>query len=92
MTEQSDSTESKTRAKSKNNSFESAFERLEQSVRKLEAGQLSLAEATDLFEEGMKLAKLCNELLSTTELRVSRLQTAFAEQMRLVDDDFEPED
>ena len=92
MTEQSDSTESKPHAKSKNNSFESAFERLEQSVRKLEAGQLSLAESTDLFEEGMKLAKLCNELLSTTELRVSRLQTAFAEQMRLVDDDFEPED
>jgi exonuclease VII small subunit len=52
----------------------------------------SLAESTDLFEDGMKLAKLCNELLSTTELRVSRLQTAFAEQMRLVDDDFEPED
>jgi exodeoxyribonuclease VII small subunit len=88
MTEQSDSPESK----AKNSSFEQAFEQLEQSVRKLEAGQLSLAEATDLFEEGMKLAKRCNELLSTTELRVSRLQTAFAEQMRLVDDDFETEE
>ncbi len=88
MTEQSDRPESK----AKNRSFEQAFEQLEQSVRKLEAGQLSLAEATDLFEEGMKLAKRCNELLSTTELRVSRLQTAFAEQMRLVDDDFEAEE
>lgn len=88
MTEQSDSPESK----AKNGSFEQAFEQLEQSVRKLEAGQLSLAEATDLFEEGMKLAKRCNELLSTTELRVSRLQTAFAEQMRLVNDDFKTEE
>ena len=88
MTEQSDRSESK----AKNGSFEQAFEQLEQSVRKLEAGQLSLAEATDLFEEGMKLAKRCNELLSTTELRVSRLQTAFAEQMRLVDEDFEAEE
>jgi exodeoxyribonuclease VII small subunit len=92
MTQPSDSTESKSQVKPKKDSFESAFEQLEQSVRKLEAGQLSLAEATDLFEEGMKLAKRCNELLSTTELRVSRLQTAFAEQMRLVDDRFEPED
>ena len=92
MTQPSDSPEPKSQAKPKKNSFESAFEQLEQSVRKLEAGQLSLAEATDLFEEGMKLAKRCNELLSTTELRVSRLQTAFAEQMRLVDDDFEPEE
>ena len=88
MTEQSDSPESK----AENGSFEQAFEQLEQSVRKLEAGQLSLAEATDLFEEGMKLAKRCNELLSTTELRVSRLQTVFAEQMRLVNDDFETEE
>ena len=88
MTEQSDSPESK----AENGSFEQAFEQLEQSVRKLEAGQLSLAEATDLFEEGMKLAKRCNELLSTTELRVSRLQTVFAEQMRLVNDDFEMEE
>jgi exodeoxyribonuclease VII small subunit len=88
MTEQSESP----KARSQNGSFEQAFEQLEQSVRKLEAGQLSLAEATDLFEEGMKLAKRCNELLSTTEIRVSRLQTAFAEQMRLVDDEFEPEE
>ncbi|NQW16095.1 MAG: exodeoxyribonuclease VII small subunit [Chloroflexi bacterium] len=88
MTEPSDSTQTRPQ----NGSFEKAFEQLEQSVRKLEAGQLSLAEATDLFEDGMKLAKRCNELLSTTELRVTRLQTAFAEQMRLVDDDFEPED
>lgn len=73
----------------KNGSFEETFSQLEETVRKLEAGQLPLDQATGLFEEGMKLARRCNELLSSAELKVSRLQTAFAEQMRLVDDDAE---
>ena len=73
----------------KNGSFEETFSQLEETVRKLEAGQLPLDQATGLFEEGMKLARRCNELLSSAELKVSRLQTAFAEQMRLVDDDVE---
>ncbi|MCH8224079.1 MAG: exodeoxyribonuclease VII small subunit [Chloroflexi bacterium] len=73
----------------KNGSFEEIFSQLEETVRKLEAGQLPLDQATGLFEEGMKLARRCNELLSSAELKVSRLQTAFAEQMRLVDDDAE---
>ena len=47
-------------------SFEEAFTRLEEKVQALEAGGLTLAEATSLFEEGMHLARLCNELLSTT--------------------------
>ena len=72
-----------------NGSFEESFSQLEETVRKLEAGQLPLDQATGLFEEGMKLARRCNELLSSAELKVSRLQTAFAEQMRLLDDDAE---
>ena len=68
-------------------SFEAAFTKLEDTVRKLEAGPLTLDESTRLFEAGMGLAKRCNELLSATELRVTRLQTAFAEQMRFVPDD-----
>ncbi len=67
--------------------FEDAFTKLEETVRNLEAGPLTLDESTRLFEEGMSLAKRCNELLSATELRVTRLQTAFAEQMRFVPDD-----
>lgn len=67
--------------------FESAFTRLEETVRKLEAGKLSLDDATKLYEEGMRLATRCSELLSQAELRISRLQTQFAAQMALVDDD-----
>jgi exodeoxyribonuclease VII small subunit len=78
--------------------FEKSYTRLEEVVRKLEAGQLSLDEATGLFEEGMRLAKRCNELLSHAELRITRLKSQFAEQMDLVPeepesgDDFEDED
>lgn len=74
-------------------SFEGAFANLEEVVRKLEAGGLSLDEATKLFESGMKLATKCNEILSSAELKITRLQANFAEQMNLVPDgDDEPED
>ena len=75
-------------------SFEGAFASLEEIVRKLEAGGLSLDEATQLFESGMKLATKCNEILSSAELKITRLQSNFAEQMNLVpgDEDSEDED
>lgn len=65
-------------------SFEDAFTRLEEVVRQLEAGQMTLDQATALFEEGMKLAKVCNQMLSSAELKITRLQKDFAEQMNLV--------
>jgi exodeoxyribonuclease VII small subunit len=70
-------------------SFEAAYSRLEQTVHALEEGGLSLAEVTRLFEEGMRLASLCNELLSSAELKITRLQTAFGEQMRLLTEEKE---
>ena len=68
-------------------SFENAFDKLEEVVRKLETGGLSLNEATKLFESGMKLATKCNEILSSAELKITRLQANFAEQMNLVTGD-----
>ena len=65
-------------------SFETSFSQLEEVVRKLETGGLSLDEATKLFESGMKLAAKCNEILSSSELKITRLQANFAEQMNLV--------
>ncbi|MFH1560668.1 MAG: exodeoxyribonuclease VII small subunit [Chloroflexota bacterium] len=83
---------SNTRKNSKNSEelpFEEAYSRLEETVHALEEGGLSLAEATRLFEEGMRLARICNELLSSAELRITRLQTAFGEQMRLLTEEKE---
>jgi exodeoxyribonuclease VII small subunit len=69
--------------------FEQSFARLEETVRALESGKLPLEEAMRLFEQGMVLARRCNELLTAAELKVTRLQSAFAEQMRFLQEDEE---
>ena len=66
--------------------FEQALNRLDETVQALEAGTLSLAEATRLFEEGMKLARICSEMLATAELRISRVRTTYGEQMSMLGD------
>ena len=69
-------------------SFEEAFNRLEELVQSLEEGRLSLQETQRLYEEGMELAKLCNNLLSATELRITELRDSFMDDMSAL----EPED
>ena len=59
-------------------SFEEAFRRLEETVARLEEGGLPLEEALALYEEGLRLAQGCQELLDQAELRITRLQEAFA--------------
>jgi exodeoxyribonuclease VII small subunit len=54
-------------------SFEDALAKLEETVRRLEAGNLPLDEAVALFEEGTRLARQCNERLEAAELKVSLL-------------------
>jgi exodeoxyribonuclease VII small subunit len=56
--------------------FEQAFDALETTVGRLESGGLALEEAVALYEEGMRLAKLCGQRLDAAELRVSRLAAA----------------
>ena len=70
--------------KDKKPTFEEAFTELRETVQALEAGNLSLEEATKLFDSGMRLAKTCNELLSAAELQISRLQRSFGEQMAMI--------
>jgi exodeoxyribonuclease VII small subunit len=53
--------------------FEQAFARLEETVRCLEAGNLSLEESIALFEEGIRLTHICETQLDTAELRVNQL-------------------
>lgn len=82
-----DKTDSKKKSSGRATTFESSFTRLEEVVRKLEEGRLTLDESSKLFEEGMQLAKTCNELLSGAELKITRLKSNFAEQMNLVQDE-----
>ena len=71
-------------SKDKQPTFEDAFTELRTTVEALEAGNLSLEDATSLYENGMRLAKQCNEQLSKAELQVSRLQRSFGEQMAMI--------
>jgi exodeoxyribonuclease VII small subunit len=54
-------------------SFEDLNRELEDTVRKLESGDLPLAEALALFERGTTLAEQCNTLLDGAELHVRQL-------------------
>jgi exodeoxyribonuclease VII small subunit len=67
--------------------FEQALAQLDETVGALEAGDLPLAEATGLYERGMKLARVCSEMLAAAELKITRIQTAYGEQMRLPAED-----
>lgn len=55
-------------------SFEEALAQLEALVAKLEAGQLSLAEAVASYERGMGLAAYCTDLLGSAELRIREVE------------------
>ena len=56
-------------------SFEDLYRELEETVRKLESGDLPLAEALALFERGAHLAERCNALLDSAEMHVRQLTT-----------------
>lgn len=53
--------------------FETALSRLEEIVTDLEKGELSLEQSLKLFEEGVKLARLCNARLEEAEGKVEIL-------------------
>jgi len=53
--------------------FEETLGRLEDIVRKMEAGDMTLEESLKAFEEGIKLARLCSRKLDEAERRVEVL-------------------
>jgi len=55
--------------------FEQALQRLEEIVAKLEAGDPSLNESLKMFEEGIRLSRLCSRKLEEAERKVEILLT-----------------
>lgn len=55
-------------------SFEEAFTQLEAAVAALQDGQVPLERALHYYEEGVRLAQHCSELLQKAELRVQQLR------------------
>jgi exodeoxyribonuclease VII small subunit len=70
--------------------FETALKKLEEIVKKLENGELSLDSALELFEEGVKLSRFCHSKLEEAERRVEILLKNDSGQLRAVP--FESED
>jgi exodeoxyribonuclease VII small subunit len=56
--------------------FEDTFKKLETIVNKLEGGDLSLEESLKLFEEGMRLSRICSQRLAEVQQRVDVLLKA----------------
>ncbi|WP_445664174.1 exodeoxyribonuclease VII small subunit [Fodinibius sp. AD559] len=54
-------------------SFEQALQRLEDIVNQLEDESISLEKSIDLYEEGIKLSKICTETLEEAELRIKKV-------------------
>ncbi len=53
--------------------FEDALRKLEEILRRMEGGDLTLEESLKAFEEGIKLSRLCAERLDEAERRVDLL-------------------
>ena len=53
--------------------FESSLEELERIVRQLEQGELTLEKSLELFEQGVKLSRDCQERLNQAERRIEIL-------------------
>ena len=53
--------------------FETSLKRLEEIVAELESGELGLEQSLKLFEEGVKLARICNARLEEAERKVEVL-------------------
>ena len=53
--------------------FEEALARLEEIVRALESGQSKLEDSLALYEEGIRLARACNEKLDGAEQKIKML-------------------
>jgi exodeoxyribonuclease VII small subunit len=53
--------------------FEQAFKELEESVSKLESGELPLEESLALYERGQALAAYCGKMLDEAELKIEQV-------------------
>lgn len=59
-------------------SFEAALKRLEDIVRQLESGELSLDASISLYEEGQRLKGLCEARLADARMRIEQIQQSAA--------------
>ena len=54
-------------------SFEEALKRLEEIVQRMESGDLALEDSLGLFEEGVRLTRVCSQRLDEAEKKIELL-------------------
>jgi exodeoxyribonuclease VII small subunit len=62
---------------SKIKTFEDSLTRLNEIVKKIDSGELSLEQSITLYEEGVNLIKTCFEFLNHAEQKIKILSQAF---------------
>ena len=61
-------------SKEKDNNFEVSLKKLEAIVDKLESGDIGLEESVKLYEEGMKIKKICDKKLKDIEMQIKKIK------------------
>ena len=61
-------------SKEKDNNFEANLKKLEVIVDKLESGDIGLEESVKLYEEGMKIKKICDKKLKDIEMQIKKIK------------------
>jgi len=60
--------------KEKDNNFEDNLKKLELIVDRLESGDIGLEESVKLYEEGMKIKKICDKKLKDIEMQIKKIK------------------
>lgn len=53
--------------------FEKAMKRLEKIVEELEKGELDIDKSLEIFEEGIKMSRVCSRKLNEAEKKIEKL-------------------
>ncbi len=53
--------------------FENAMNRLEHIVEELEKGELDIDKSLEIFEEGIKMSRVCSKKLNEAEQKIEKL-------------------
>ena len=63
--------------------FEEALQKLESIVETMESSDLALESLLAKYEEGVKLAKICQEKLADAEVKIQQLEKTAAGELKL---------
>ena len=67
----------------KSNEFEKSFQQLETIVKRLESEEMPLDESLQLFEEGIRLSRFCNQKLEEVEKKIELILSDAKGQPRI---------